>query len=893
MSVDIARLQLEVDSTQVRNASGGLKNLETQGKRTEAQISNLSKSASLMGASVKATTGMLKQMSVVAAGLALGLGIAVKHSLDVVAEIDRLATMAGVSAEAFQELEYAAGQYQITQDALTDGLKELSLRGDEFVVTGAGSAKESFERLGYSVKDVNELLKDTPAFLSDIISRMEGLDTASQIRIADELFGGQGGEQFVKMIQGGADAFDDMRKAAHDLGVVIDDDMVKQSADAKKKVEELTSVISAQFNTAVAEIAPDIITLTANMLDWIKANKTLIGQGISGVAREIGSGFEFVSRAVTKTVDAFEKLIEIYNKFPDSLLTRILKSQTAGLDETRDFLKSMGLVDATVTKVINKDTPEYEHYASGFADKPSSGRSESTLVNKKAAEKLASQQAAAWQSAYSSMDTLTQATYDKMLTYYAQDYEANLKLLGDKETAQALYTQRVKALNEKLLGADKSHVQDRAALYQQSFSYLDTITRATYDAMLQKYNKDYDDFVRRTGDKETAMAVYTQKVQDLNEKMYGEDYSEEILRQIAALEEEAVSYGMTAKEIDAYKRQKMGATDATIKNAQAIYANIKAKKAEAAAEAEDTRLKAEAARVTDYARTKAEEFGDEIKKLDVLLQKGYITPETYTKASEKMISAIDFPDASNIDNSDDLDQWYDEQIAKLEEYRQARSDLNATWDEQEKQLTQQHQDKLSEIEQARYQLAISSASSLFGSMADMAKVFAGEQSETYRAMFAVSKAFAIAEASIKLWQAIANAGASVPWPGNIAAMASVAAAMGGLVSNIAAVGMAHDGIDRVPQSGTWLLEKGERVTTAATSDKLDSVLSSIQQGGGTAKPMNVNVYEAVGTSAQVTQSDDGQSIDVIISQVEQAVVKRMDRGTGVATYFDRRYGRRW
>ena len=47
---------------------------------------------------------------------------------------------------------------------------------------------------------------------------------------------------------------------------------------------------------------------------------------------------------------------------------------------------------------------------------------------------------------------------------------------------------------------------------------------------------------------------------------------------------------------------------------------------------------------------------------------------------------------------------------------------------------------------------------------------------------------------------------------------------------MAMAGMAHDGIDSVPQTGTWLLQKGERVTTAETSAKLDKTLSSIQSG---------------------------------------------------------------
>src|SRR5690625_6609802 len=66
-------------------------------------------------------------------------------------------------------------------------------------------------------------------------------------------------------------------------------------------------------------------------------------------------------------------------------------------------------------------------------------------------------------------------------------------------------------------------------------------------------------------------------------------------------------------------------------------------------------------------------------------------------------------------------------------------------------------------------------------------------------------------------------------------MASVAAATTGIVSTIQSTqmqGMAHDGIDSVPKTGTWLLEKGERVVTSETSAKLDRKLDMIQPGGG-------------------------------------------------------------
>ncbi len=64
----------------------------------------------------------------------------------------------------------------------------------------------------------------------------------------------------------------------------------------------------------------------------------------------------------------------------------------------------------------------------------------------------------------------------------------------------------------------------------------------------------------------------------------------------------------------------------------------------------------------------------------------------------------------------------------------------------------------------------------------------GKNNAAYKALFAVSKGFATAQAALNLQLAISNAMASGPFPWNMAAMAQVAAAGGSLISSIASVG---------------------------------------------------------------------------------------------------------
>ncbi|PXL91902.1 phage tail tape measure protein [Klebsiella variicola] len=101
---------------------------------------------------------------------------------------------------------------------------------------------------------------------------------------------------------------------------------------------------------------------------------------------------------------------------------------------------------------------------------------------------------------------------------------------------------------------------------------------------------------------------------------------------------------------------------------------------------------------------------------------------------------------------------------------------------------------------------------------------------------AVSPMIANAQATALQAQLAAYAStAAIPIVGPGLAPAALAAAAGVTTPLVAAIsasalaGMAHDGIDKIPETGTWLLKKGERVTTAGTSAKLDATLDQVRQ----------------------------------------------------------------
>ncbi|MBJ8449620.1 hypothetical protein I6M73_16420 [Acinetobacter pittii] len=170
--------------------------------------------------------------------------------------------------------------------------------------------------------------------------------------------------------------------------------------------------------------------------------------------------------------------------------------------------------------------------------------------------------------------------------------------------------------------------------------------------------------------------------------------------------------------------------------------------------------------------------------------------------------------------------------------------------------------------QDRLSLHFMYGESIAESTADTMKTVFGEQSAAYKAMFAIQKGFAIAQSMIAIQQGIANA-MSLPFPANLAAAATVAAETASIIGNIKAIGltgMAHDGIASVPEEGTWLLNKGERVLNHQDNQAFTNFINE----GGSRNP-TVNVYTLPGQTATATTNDDG-SLDIRIQQVAEQTV---------------------
>ena len=173
------------------------------------------------------------------------------------------------------------------------------------------------------------------------------------------------------------------------------------------------------------------------------------------------------------------------------------------------------------------------------------------------------------------------------------------------------------------------------------------------------------------------------------------------------------------------------------------------------------------------------------------------------------------------------------------------------------------------IESQKNEIITSATQTMIDSGLQILATGFGEQSGIYKAAFAASKAFAIAQSLVSIQQGIAMAAAN-PFPYNIAAMASVAAATASIVSNIAAVadvGFAAGGFTgpggKYQPAG--IVHKGEYVFDQVATNRIGvSNLEALRNGGSLDATLSKPGF---GTGAQnVNNNSNSMTLNAPINQ---------------------------
>ncbi|MGE3623600.1 MAG: phage tail tape measure protein [Bdellovibrionales bacterium] len=212
----------------------------------------------------KAQGNVLEQIGMLRAGitgLATGaFAIGARQAIMYADHIAETASSLGLLASTYQELAYAAKLGGVEQDAFD----KVMLKFNQSISQNA----KGFQRLGISVRDQNGELKDAKTLFDEVSDKVKNLGSAAQrADIVKNLFG-KASPQFISFIAQGSEAIGQLQQKARDLGIVLDDALVKRAAEAADEMDTLGSVLKIGMYNVLLPLLPLVKAFGAILTSW-------------------------------------------------------------------------------------------------------------------------------------------------------------------------------------------------------------------------------------------------------------------------------------------------------------------------------------------------------------------------------------------------------------------------------------------------------------------------------------------------------------------------------------------------------------------------------------------------------------------------------------------------
>lgn len=284
-------------------------------------------------------------------------------------------------------------------------------------------------------------------------------------------------------------------------------------------------------------------------------------------------------------------------------------------------------------------------------------------------------------------------------------------------------------------------------------------------------------------------------------------------------------------------------------------------------------------------RTEEEALADVAReRLEILEAMSGIDPEQREQTQSRILDglSIESPELTTDleESSLALEEWRESQLETLENFYSDRNDLAEEYNQRQLETEKEYEDRKLQIakqaEEERRQSLIEGYTILLDVAGEYYSGLEGKEAAAARVALAVGKALlneksrnALKEIAMSTQAAAMGAYqalAPIPFVGPaLGATAAAGIVVAGAAAASKVIGIAHDGIDSVPQTGTWLLEQGERVVTSETSKKLDKKLDNMGGAGVT-----VNISNNVSNANVSAESDEsGRVISIVVNDIER------------------------
>jgi hypothetical protein len=306
------------------------KRVEMFAKKSQKDLSKTGAAFSKLGKAVGPLLAALSAKAVVGA---------IKGVVESLDDIGKTADRIGITTDALQELRVVAESAGVSQAALDTSIEKLG-KGLAEASMGIGTAKVALEQLNLSADDLIGLgLDGAMGKIADAINKVPS--PMERTALAMQLFG-RSGAPMLNLLREGSDGMETMREEARKLGVVIDEDLIRNAEEAQTQLDLMSRVINAQLSSALIELAPLLVNAATGVASVARAASAFLNldfsgmtntdlldaEGLKKLAQEY-SGLESQLAKVTQAQSLYNANLEQYGEGSYEVVKALERQETA------------------------------------------------------------------------------------------------------------------------------------------------------------------------------------------------------------------------------------------------------------------------------------------------------------------------------------------------------------------------------------------------------------------------------------------------------------------------------------------------------------------------------------------------------------------------------------
>ncbi len=344
-------------------------NLVAKTARFERGLNRANKSLTNIEKAAKTARFALRTVGVAMAGLASGRAAqVVRQQLAFAGNLERVSEVVGFNVEQIQELRFAGEQLNLEVRAIDLGMQRFSRRIAE-AAQGQGELLKVQQKYDIQLRNSDGTMRENISILGDFADAIAAAESEQeQLRIAFKLFDSEGAS-LVRLLRDGSDGLSEFRDRAREAGVVVNQSMISEMAEADRQVNELSQALRAQLLRSVADnIGPltEIIALLGELASVALSAATAIPNVAIGLeqaaiaigqhlARQIHGDADAMSR-LHDEIDSLVTFLEAArnNELPHYVDERAIRAATQRLELLRILNRQYLNERAAETAIINR-----------------------------------------------------------------------------------------------------------------------------------------------------------------------------------------------------------------------------------------------------------------------------------------------------------------------------------------------------------------------------------------------------------------------------------------------------------------------------------------------------------------------------------------------------------